>query len=77
MGCSPASKIPSAEIRSDKIVSSSPGPGWVWDPKYYVYNGKHYRFVRGHYRKVLSRKNYFKKSLQGYTSKQRRQPNKS
>jgi hypothetical protein len=52
-----------------KIVNSSPSPAYVWNPEYYVYKNGKYRFVPGAYRPILSRKNYFKRSLKGYTYK--------
>ncbi|MBT1700613.1 hypothetical protein KK083_27235 [Fulvivirgaceae bacterium PWU4] len=47
-----------------KVTARTPVTGWVWEPQYYVYNGR-YRFVRGHYRKLISRKAYLKRSLRG------------
>jgi hypothetical protein len=51
------------------IVKSSPSASYIWEPEYYVYKRGKYRFVAGGYRPVLSRKNYFKRSLKGYTYK--------
>lgn len=51
------------------IVKSSPSASYIWEPEYYVYRRGKYRFVAGGYRPVLSRKNYFKRSLKGYTYK--------
>lgn len=47
-----------------KATMRTPVSGWVWEPQYYVYNGR-YRFVRGYYRKLISRKAYLKRSLRG------------
>jgi hypothetical protein len=54
---------------ANKLIAGTPSPGWVWVPQYYVHDGESYRFVGGHYRKVLFRKSYFKRNLRGYTSK--------
>lgn len=51
------------------VVSSSPSASYIWEPEYYVYSRGKYRFVPGGYRPVLSRKNYFKRSLKGYMYK--------
>jgi hypothetical protein len=56
------------ERSSRKVVMRTPAAGWVWEPEYYVYDGR-YRFVRGHYRKILSRKAYLRRSLRGYCAK--------
>lgn len=50
----------------DRVGLGGTLPGKVWDPKYYVYNKGKYTFVKGRYRDVISRKKYWKKSLQGY-----------
>jgi hypothetical protein len=47
------------------LSKGTPVTGWVWEPQYYVYNGGRYRFVRGYYRKLISRKAYLKRSLRG------------
>ena len=47
-----------------KMSMRTPVAGWVWEPQYYVYDGR-YRFVKGHYRKLISRKAYLKRSLRG------------
>lgn len=65
--CSGASRSFRAK-ESRKVVMRTPAAGWVYVPEYYVYDGR-YRFVRGHYRKILSRKAYLKRSLRGYGSK--------
>jgi hypothetical protein len=52
-----------------KTVVRTPAAGWVWVPEYYIYDGR-YRFVSGHYRKLLSRKAYWKRSLRGYGSRE-------
>jgi hypothetical protein len=51
------------------IAKSSPSASYIWEPEYYVYKRGKYRFIPGGYRPVLSRKNYFKRSLKGYTYK--------
>jgi hypothetical protein len=48
---------------SHKMFSGSPAPDWVYEPEYYTYRNGQYNFVKGHYRRVLSRKNYWKRSL--------------
>lgn len=66
-GCSTSQNYLPPNTPKTKVIAGSPAPGWVWVPEYYVYNGKRYRFVRGHYRKILSRKSYWKRSLRGYS----------
>jgi hypothetical protein len=51
-----------------KEFSGSPVPDWVYEPEYYVYRDGRYKFVKGHYRKVLFRKHFRKRSLRGYGS---------
>jgi hypothetical protein len=52
-----------------KAIAGTPAPGWVWEPEYYIFDGKDYRFVKGHYRLVLFRKAYYKRKLRGHSSK--------
>ena len=47
-----------------KMAVRTPASGWVWEPQYYVYDGR-YQFVKGHYRRLISRKAYLKRSLRG------------
>jgi hypothetical protein len=55
--------------KARKVVMRTPAAGWVYVPEYYVYDGR-YRFVRGHYRKILSRKAYLRRTLRGYGSRE-------
>lgn len=52
-----------------RVVGSAPTAAYIWEPEYYVYKNGKYRFVSGGYRPVISRKNYYKRSLKGYTYK--------
>lgn len=49
-----------------KPVSAIASHDKIYVPKYYVYRNGHYKFVRGYYRVIFSKKNYWKKSLRGY-----------
>jgi hypothetical protein len=51
------------------IVKSSPTVSYIWEPEYYVYKRGKFKFVQGKYRPVINRKNYYKRSLKGYTYK--------
>lgn len=66
-GCSTSQNNMQSNVSKNKVTAGTPAPGWVWVPEYYVYNGKNYRFVKGHYRKVLSRRAYWRRSLRGYS----------
>lgn len=68
IGCSTSENF-SFHPHGNHIVKSSPSASYIWEPEYYVYKNGKYRFVRGGYRPVLSRKNYYKRSLRGYTYK--------
>ncbi len=37
----------------------------VWEPGYYIYSNGNYKFVRGQYRSLLSRKAHRRRMLQG------------
>jgi hypothetical protein len=65
-GCSTSENF-SFHPHGKHIVKSSPSVSYVWNPEYYVYKNGKYRFVPGGYRPVISRKNYYKRSLKGYT----------
>ena len=67
-GCSTSENF-SFHPYGKQIIKSSPSVSYVWNPEYYVYKNGKYRFVPGAYRPVISRKNYFKRSLKGYTYK--------
>jgi hypothetical protein len=68
-GCSSSKTSSSLNAGNKRLVTSSAGPRWVWSPGYYVYDNDKYQFVRGHYRLILFRKAYWKKTLQGYSTK--------
>ena len=67
-GCSSSENF-SFHPHGKQIVKSSPSVSHIWEPEYYVYKRGKYRFVSGGYRPVFSRKNYYKRSLKGYTYK--------
>jgi hypothetical protein len=66
VGCAKKNNVPWAPHNE---FSEHSVPGKVWDPKYYVYNNGKYSFRKGKYRRLLSKKGYYKSSLEGYTYK--------
>ena|SRR5688572_9648896 len=70
-GCSPRkAKLPKA--RQDKAIGVAPSYGRIWVPEYFNYENGKYQFVKGYYRKVISRRSYYKRSLRGYAYQQTR-----
>lgn len=67
-GCSTSENF-SFHPHGKHIVKSSPTVAYIWEPEYYIYKNGKYRFVQGGYRPVISRKNYYKRSLKGFTYK--------
>jgi hypothetical protein len=65
----PCCNVTSQKVVSHKSFSGAPTPDWVYEPEFYTYKNGRYTFVKGHYRKVLSRKNYWKRSLRGFGSR--------
>lgn len=62
-----------SQVENDFVTGPS-GPRKIYVPEYYVYRNGKYKFVRGHYRWVLSRRLYLKRSMEGYTSRREREP---
>jgi hypothetical protein len=65
-GCSTVSN--DGRLMQPKAFSGASVPDWIYEPEYYVYKNGRYRFVKGHYRKILFRKQFRKRSLLGYGS---------
>jgi hypothetical protein len=53
--------------KDPEFVTGQNGPRRIYVPEYYLYRRGKYEFVPGHYRLVLSRKTYLKRSMRGYT----------
>lgn len=51
---------------SPGIAKEGSGPRRIYVPEYYVYRNGRYVFVKGHYRLVLSRALYYKRTMRGY-----------
>jgi hypothetical protein len=51
------------------ITTGPRGPRKLYVPEYYVYRNGRYEFVKGHYRYILSRKTYLKRSMRGFTNR--------
>jgi hypothetical protein len=50
------------------VAAGGPVPSKVWVQHYFIYRHGRYQFVKGHYRPVISKKAYLKRSVKGYTS---------
>lgn len=51
------------------LVTGPNGPRKVYVPEYFVYRNGRYEFVKGHYRWILNRKTYLKRTTRGYTER--------
>jgi hypothetical protein len=51
---------------SNGVISRPAVPDRVYEPEYYIYKNGRYKFVKGHYRKVWMKRNYWKRSLNGF-----------
>jgi|GEM_PF-5843047 len=67
-GCDPV-KRNLRKNNTDEFVSGPRGPRKIYVPEYYVFRNGKYHFVDGHYRWVLFRKPYLKKTTRGFTTK--------
>jgi hypothetical protein len=56
-------------IGAKRGFSGAVAPDRVWESEYYVYKNGKYRFIKGHYRKVRAKEAFWKRSLQGLTTK--------
>ncbi|HYG03057.1 MAG TPA: hypothetical protein VD927_11480 [Chryseosolibacter sp.] len=58
--------------RTPKLVTGPDGPRRIYVPEYYIYKNGKYHFIKGHYRWVLNRKLYVRRSMKGYGSRMER-----
>jgi hypothetical protein len=64
--CCSEKRLPIEHAHS--TIAGGPVPTKIWVQDYFIYRHGRYQFVKGHYRPVISKRAYLRRSVKGYTS---------